>query len=244
MAFDVLESTNTTLRQMLEAGIEAEEGLIVAAKSQTAGRGRGGRAWVSPAGNLYASFLVKSDGGLLRAPEIGFVAAVAMIAAIQALVPDQASDAALRCKWPNDVLFEGAKVSGILLETACAPESPDVYVVLGMGLNLVPVALPEPLYAVTSLAQYGSHVKPVLALEALAKHLARYIEIWRQEGFEPIRKIWLAHAAGLNETITVKLPSPVLTGRFVDIDSDCALVIEDNSGHRRRVLAGDVVLPS
>jgi BirA family biotin operon repressor/biotin-[acetyl-CoA-carboxylase] ligase len=244
MEFDVLESTNTTLRQMLEAGTEADEGLIVTAKAQTAGRGRGGRAWVSPVGNLFSSFLIKSAGGLPPAPELGFVAAVAVIAAIQTLLPDRASDASLRCKWPNDVLLGGAKVSGILLETATGPENADVYVVVGIGLNLVPVTLPHALYKVTSLAQHGGQVTSSQALGVLAKQLAHFVDLWRRDGFASIRKIWLEHAAGLNDTITVKLPSEVLTGRFVDIDPDGALVVEEKSGARRRIRAGDVILSS
>jgi BirA family biotin operon repressor/biotin-[acetyl-CoA-carboxylase] ligase len=241
-SFDVLDSTSAALRRMVEAGAEMREGLVITAKTQTSGRGRGGRTWVSPVGNLYASILVKSDEGLARAPEIGFIAAVAVLRAIQALMPGQASDAALRCKWPNDVLFDGAKVSGILLETAKAPESEDVFVVLGIGLNLVPVTLPNPLYEVTSLAQRGGQVNTAQAMEALAKQLALHLGLWRREGFGPIRRIWLDHAAGRDDMVTVQAPGEVLTGRFVDIDSDGALVLETRAEARRRVLAGDVIL--
>jgi BirA family transcriptional regulator, biotin operon repressor / biotin---[acetyl-CoA-carboxylase] ligase len=244
MPFDVLDSTNSALRRMLEAGTEAGEGLIVTAKAQTAGRGRGGRAWASPVGNLFASFLIQSREGLARAPEIGFVAAVAVLAAIQVLLPDRTSDASLKCKWPNDVLFDGAKISGILLETAHAPDHAGVYVVLGIGLNLVPVELPHATYKVTSLAEHGGRVGLAQALEALAKQLFIHLEIWRRDGFSPIRKIWLDHAAGLKDMITVQLPSEMLTGRFVDVDPDGALVVEQKPGQRRRVLAGDVILPS
>jgi len=243
-SFDVLDGTNAALRRMVEAGAEAREGLIITAKTQTAGRGRGGRAWVSPVGNLYASLLVKSEEGLARAPEIGFVAAVAVMAAIQSLMPDRASDAALRCKWPNDILFEGAKVSGILLETATAPDSEDAFVVLGIGLNLIPVTLHNPQYEVTSLAQHGGHVNTALALEALAKQLALHLDLWRREGFGPIRRMWLERAAGRDDIITVQMPGEVLTGRFIDLDSDGALVLETRADARRRVLAGDVVLSS
>ncbi len=241
MAFDVLDSTNSALRRMVEAGTEAAEGLIVTAKAQTAGRGRSGRAWASPVGNLYASFLIESPEGFTRASELGFVAAVAVIATIQVLLPDRGSDDALRCKWPNDVLFEGSKVSGILLETTHAPDTAGIYVVLGIGLNLVPVTLPQAPYPITSLAEHGGHISRVQALEALAKQLAHYLEVWRQQGFAPIRQFWLDHAAGLNESIRVQLPSETVSGRYIDIDIDGALVLQENSGQRRRILAGDVI---
>ena len=242
MAFDVLDSTNMALRRMVEAGTEAAEGLIVTAKAQTAGRGRLGRAWASPVGNLYASFLIESPEGFTRTPELSFVAAVAVIATIQVLLPDRGSDAALRCKWPNDVLFDGAKVSGILLETTHAPDSNGIFVVLGIGLNLVPVELPQAPYPITSLAEHGGHVGRVQALEALAKQLAHYLDVWRQDGFAPIRQFWLDHAAGLSQTISVQLPSEKLSGRFIEIDIDGALVLQDSSGQHRRILAGDVTL--
>lgn len=244
MPFDVLDSTNTALRRMVEAGTQADEGLVVTAKAQTAGRGRGTRAWVSPVGNLYASFLLESHAGLVHAAELGFVAAVAVNTTIQTLMPDRASDLALRCKWPNDVLFDGAKISGILLETAQAPDTSSVFVVVGIGLNLVPVKLTQPLYQVTSLAEHGARIGSSQALEVLAKQVHLHLTTWRSAGFGAIRKIWLDHAAGRNEMITVNLPSEVLTARFVDLDHDGALVVEEKTGNRRRILAGDVILSS
>jgi len=241
-AFDALDSTNAALKRMVEAGTEAAEGLIVAAKSQTAGRGRSGRTWASPPGNVYASFLIEAKSGIVHAPETGFVAAVAVVAAIQALMPDRASDAALRCKWPNDVLFEGAKVAGILPETTAPPETGPAFVVLGIGLNLVPVRVDAP-YPVTSLAEHGAEIGPGQALEALARQLAHHLDLWRRDGFAPIRRAWLDHAAGLGEEIVVQLPRETVTGRFVDLDADGALIV-DNAGQRRRILAGDVILPS
>lgn len=241
MAFDNLDSTNTALRRMVEAGTEAAEGLIVTAKSQSAGRGRSGRIWSSPPGNLYASVVVAGPEEQSRAPELGFVAAVAVIAAIQSLLPDHASDAVLRCKWPNDVLFEGAKVSGILLETADAPEASLPFVIIGVGINLMPVEVAEAMYPITSLAEHGRRVTPTQALEAHCRQLAHHLDIWRRGGFGPIRELWLDHAEGLDEPITVKLHNETITGRFTGLDADGALMVEQTPGNSRRILAGDVM---
>ncbi|MBL8630341.1 MAG: biotin--[acetyl-CoA-carboxylase] ligase [Rhodospirillaceae bacterium] len=241
-AFDELDGTNAALRRMVEMGAEDSEGLIITAKSQSAGRGRDGRAWTSPPGNLYASFLVPASGGVMRASEIGFVAALAVIGAIQTLVPDNAPDEALRCKWPNDVLFEGAKVSGILLETVNAPEGGKLYVIVGIGLNLVPVDVDQARYPVTSLAQHGTRVGTGTALEALAKHFAIWMDTWLRDGFAPVREGWLKSAAGLGQTISVRLPQETISGTFIDIDANGALVIDTIVG-RRTIHAGDVILP-
>jgi len=239
---DELDSTNTALKRMVEMGTEAAEGMIVSARIQTAGRGRDGRAWSSPPGNLYASILVEPPEQISRAPEISFVAALGVIAAIQSLVPDRASDEAVRAKWPNDILFEGAKVAGILLETAQAPDAAKPCVVLGIGLNLEPVAIAPAVYPVTSLLDYGHRVSPTQALEAVAKHLALQLGLWRREGFAATREAWMARAAGLGGAVTVRLPQESMTGRLVGIDADGAALVDDEGGTRRRIVAGDILL--
>ncbi len=241
-AFDELDSTNAALRRMVEMGAEDSEGLIITAKSQTAGRGREGRAWTSTPGNLFASFLADASAGVMRAPELGFVASLAVIGAIQTVMPDNAPDESLKCKWPNDVLFDGAKVSGILLETVNAPDGGKLYVIIGIGINLVQVAVEQPRYAITSLAQHGGKVGVTEALEALTKNLAIWIETWAREGFGPVRDAWLKCAAGIGQTIAVRLPQETVTGTFTDLDVDGALVIETATGSRR-IHAGDVILP-
>ncbi|MBL8644170.1 MAG: biotin--[acetyl-CoA-carboxylase] ligase [Rhodospirillaceae bacterium] len=241
-AFDEIDGTNAALRRMVEMAAEDSAGLIITARSQSAGRGREGRAWSSPPGNLYASFLVDAVGGIARAPEIGFVAALAVVDAIQALMPDRAPDDVLRCKWPNDVLFDGAKVSGILLETVNAPAGGQLYVIIGIGINLVPVSVEQPRYPITSLAQQGAKIGPAQALEALAKHFAIWFDTWRRDGFAPVRARWLQFAAGLGQTISVRLPTETVTGTFTGLEADGALVIDPGTGPRR-VHAGDVILP-
>lgn len=243
-AYDEIDSTNTALRRMVEMGAQTEEGLVISAKSQTAGRGRDGRTWASPPGGLYCSTLILSPDNLANAPEIGFVAALALVAAIQSLLPDSAPDDALRCKWPNDILFNGAKVAGILLETASAPDTPKPFVILGVGLNLEPVEIDPPaIYPVTSLHEHGHFISRFQALEAFAKQLALFLGQWRREGFAPIRQAWLNRAAGYNQPIAVQLPQEKIEGRFVNLDADGALIVERTDGTRRRVIAGDLLLP-
>ncbi|MDX2142450.1 MAG: biotin--[acetyl-CoA-carboxylase] ligase [Rhodospirillaceae bacterium] len=238
-AYESLDSTNLALRRMVETGAATDEGLVVTAKSQTAGRGRAGRQWQSPPGNLYASILLGAPDVPATAPQLSFVVALAVIDAIQACAPDIASDDSLKCKWPNDVVFRGAKVAGILLETVSGADAEQRFVVVGVGVNVVPTPVPEALYPVTSLSEQGIRVTAPKLLEALLAHLAARVARWRRDGFTTIREAWLTHAAGLGEEITVVLPSETVQGRLLDLDVDGALVVEV-AGQRRRILAGDV----
>jgi BirA family biotin operon repressor/biotin-[acetyl-CoA-carboxylase] ligase len=237
-----VDSTNAVLRRLVESGAESGEGVVVWAEWQTAGRGRAGRAWVGAPGNLYASLLVAAPEPLARAAELGFIAGLSVIEAVQTLAPARAPDSVLACKWPNDVLLAGAKLAGILLETVAAPGKEQL-VVVGIGVNVHPVDVPRALYPVTSLAEHEIRVNAPRLLEAVLHAFASRLAHWRRDGFAPVRAEWLRRAAGLGQPVTVELPSGAVAGRFVDLDADGALVLEGADGARRRVLAGDLLPP-
>lgn len=236
---DSVDSTNLAMRRMVETGADTGEGTVMWAREQTAGKGRSGRAWVGAAGNLYASVLLESPESA-RAHEIGFIAALAVIGAIQATAPDHASDDAIKCKWPNDVLLHGGKVAGILAEAVSAPTG-ETRVVLGIGINVQPVDVPEALYPIASLAEHGANAPLSRLLEALLHDLHARLALWRRDGFAPVRAEWLRRATGLGQPITVKSGTKSIEGEFADIDTDGALVVTLANGARERVLAGDVV---
>lgn len=233
ISFETIGSTNDELRRLAREG--AAEGLIVRADRQTAGRGRRGRNWASPPANLYCSTLICPQCRLADAAQLGFVAALGVADAIGEVAPA----ITLRCKWPNDLLANGRKVSGILLETeTTAGERPD-FVVLGVGVNLASSPRETP-YPTTSLAEEGTPgVVPATMLAVFVRHFAAWLSVWRGEGFAPIRNAWLARAAGLGEAIQVRLERDTLDGRFLDLDGDGALLLEI-AGRSRRIAAGDV----
>ena len=169
-------------------------------------RGRQGRQWSSPPGNLYASLLLVAPCEPRHAAKLGFVAGVSLIEAIITVAPQLVGS--VRLKWPNDVLLNGAKLAGILLEgqTSAAGLS----VAIGMGLNLAfhPVDTP---YPTTSLAAAGYPLSVAAILPALSDSFARHMEVFaRGEGFAAIREEWFKRAHGLHGPITVRLPR----GRF------------------------------
>jgi len=211
--------------------------------TQSAGRGRLGRPWQSPPGNLYASTLVRLRPIDPPAASLAFVAAVALEEVVRAYV--YARDAGinagdgggLQLKWPNDLLFDGAKLAGILLEGAGEA------VVIGFGVNLAhfPQGLDRP---VTSLAAIGGQAPdPALFLEDLAAAFARWVARWRGEGLAPVRAAWLARAHAKGTALTARLPDgEAIDGMFDGIDADGALILRLADGTSRVIHAGDVFL--
>lgn len=212
----------------LAASGSVREGDWLVAERQSAGRGRQGRAWVSPPGNLYASGLVE-----LRAddPPASTLALVAGLAVVEAL-----GVSGLSLKWPNDVLAGTAKLAGILLE-----RQNDV-VVIGVGANLAHHPdLPDRL--TMSLAALGVTMSADTAISALAPAFARLVDIWRTKGLPAIRTAWLDRAHPVGTPLAAALPDGTrIEGSFDGLTPDCALQLRLPDGTIRVIHAGDVFL--
>jgi BirA family biotin operon repressor/biotin-[acetyl-CoA-carboxylase] ligase len=233
--FDTLGSTNDEAMARLKAGDPG--GLIIVARSQTGGRGRQGRVWASPPGNLYATLALADPGALAMAPQIGFVAGVALATALRR---ECDGDERLKLKWPNDLLFDGAKLAGLLLESASLPGD-RIACVIGFGVNCLshPTGLP---YRATNISAAGYRIDAAAVLAAVAVELERQLEIWdRGRGFAATRSSWLALAAGLGEPIEVATAHGRRRGLFKGIDPAGRLMLIDG-GARVLVDAGDVFL--
>ncbi|MGE5475041.1 MAG: biotin--[acetyl-CoA-carboxylase] ligase [Bacteroidales bacterium] len=231
---DSVGSTNDEARRLALSGAAADL-LVVSAIHQSAGRGRRGRPWVSPAGNLHCSTLIRLDGNLGTAAQLGFAAAVALVDAFQTLVPA----ASFTCKWPNDVLAGGRKCCGMLLE----PVGRD-WLVVGIGVDVVAAPPPgELVYPVTALAELGFGGSDLDVLAAFAGAFGPLVGEWRRDGFAPIREAWLHRAQGVGEPVVVRLEGETLTGLFAGLDAEGALLLDQPSLGLRRVLAGDVYFP-
>jgi BirA family transcriptional regulator, biotin operon repressor / biotin---[acetyl-CoA-carboxylase] ligase len=232
--FPTIGSTNDEAKALARAG--APEGTLVWADAQTAGRGRRGRLWLSPPGNLYLSLVQRPGAAPARAAQLGFVAALGLGEALLALTGPALL---LSYKWPNDLLADGKKLAGILLESETGAAERVDFVVIGAGTNLA--AKPESVeFPATSLAEQGfAAITPALLLEGFVRHFADWAQRWRNEGFAPVREAWLARASGVGEDIRVRLERSTLTGRFHDLDHDGALLLDAAEG-RRRIAAGEV----
>lgn len=232
IAHDTLGSTNAEALALARAG---ERGpLWITAAQQSAGRGRRGHEWVSPRGNLYATLLLAEPSAADVAPQLSFVAALAVHDAIAECAP--ALGPGLSLKWPNDLLLGGAKLAGILIE---GEGGPPFAAVIGIGVNCAHHPGDTP-YPATDLAAAGAHVTPEGLFAALARAMERRLTQWaRGAGFAATRADWLKRAAGLGETIRVRLPDHELSGRFGGLD-DTGRLLLGMDGTTMSVTAGEV----
>ena len=234
---DEIDSTNEDARRLSAAG---DVGPVwIMAHAQTAGRGRRGREWSSPRGNLMATLLMPPHCAPAQAALLSFVAAVAVHDTLCRWVPPDS----VRLKWPNDTLVEGRKISGILLETATAGDRRELpWLAIGIGINLVHApALAN--YPATFVNECGIAPDPLAALGVLAGAWDLRFRTWQTQGFPAIRAAWLERAAGLNGMIDVRLPGETISGIFETIRHDGALELLCTDGQRRAIAAGEVFFP-
>jgi BirA family biotin operon repressor/biotin-[acetyl-CoA-carboxylase] ligase len=229
-----------------EARLRARRGergpLWITAAAQTAGRGRLDRSWVSPEGNLYASLLLSEPSPLERAPELGFVAALALRDAVVALAPALAPR--LRFKWPNDLLHGRDKCAGILIEGEVGTDR-STAIVIGIGVNCATHPATEADRPATHLSAHlgsnGSDITPQRLFRELSATMCRRIETWdRGSGFSAILDDWIAAAGGIGEDITVRNGTSEKHGRFAGLDRSGRLVLELHGGGTDLISAGDV----
>ncbi len=234
-------STNALAREY--ATQNEPEGLVVLAARQTAGRGRHGRGWVSPEGNLHASLLLRPGGPLAAAATLSLVTALSVVEALDPLVGDPAR---LAVKWPNDLLLNGAKLGGILLEGEDDGRGGCAWLVVGLGLNLASSPGPgETPYAAASLrSAAGAEIAPKAFLDRWLPGLDARLAAWRAGGFAALRQDWLARAAGLGREVSLRLggkgEAAIARGRFADLGEDGALVLEAAGGRLVRHSAGEL----
>ncbi len=223
IAYDTLGSTNAEALALVRAG---ERGLLwITAKTQSAGRGRRGSVWISAPGNLFATLLLTEPSAPLHAPQLSFVAALALHDAVRDVAPQLEPE--LKVKWPNDLLLGGKKLAGILIEG----DSEAVFAVaVGIGVNCVSHPA-ETAHPTTDLRAAGTAVNSEQLLAALALTMTKRLAQWhRGKNFASIRADWLNLAIGLGEDIRVRLPERELSGRFEGLDEAGRLVVLAQDG--------------
>lgn len=224
VALSSVDSTNNHAKSLARGGAAAFT--VVTAKEQTAGRGRQGNTWTSCPGNLYMSVVLRPDLDAASTGQISFLAAVALAEALQEWLPDAVD---MKLKWPNDLLLNGKKAAGILLEA----ESD--WLVVGIGVNVA--GAPE---GAASLKDFGVMADSGAVLEKLCQRLKSLYDVWKKSGFEPVRGEWLRYAYNIGQTINVRLPKETFAGKFVGIDGAGALQVELQDGSLRHVSSGEV----
>lgn len=233
--FAVVGSTNDEVKVLLAQG--AGEGTVVRAETQTAGRGRRGKQWISQPGNLYCSFLLMPECSLIQACQLSFVMAVAVG---NTLIPFLKNPHVLSYKWPNDILLQKEKVAGILIETESQGGQLAEACIVGIGVNLN--SLPDhPAYPVTTLR---NHTKSNLILDALFSELLMQIkktyQLWQKDGFDVIRKAWLERAFNLGEELIINLGKKEVRGQFMGLSEEGALLLKERNGFVHKLTSAEI----
>ncbi|HUC48455.1 MAG TPA: biotin--[acetyl-CoA-carboxylase] ligase [Xanthobacteraceae bacterium] len=233
-AYDVLGSTNAEALANARGG---DEGLLwVVAREQNAGRGRRGREWISAPGNLYATLLLSDPAPVESAPQLAFVAGLAVYDAILECARDLAEGLAL--KWPNDVLYANRKLAGILIESEMTAGK--LAVAAGIGVNCARHPA-QTSFPATDLTAAGGKVAPESLLRVLSLTMMRRLDRWKRgAGFAAIRADWLGCATGLGRDITVRLPGRELLGRFEGLDEAGHLLLRSADGRLQTITGGEI----
>lgn len=222
-----LGSTNDKAKE-ISARLQRQK-FVVTARVQTAGRGRRGRSWTSIPGNLFMSMGVEiapRDWG-----QLVFVVSLSLLETLLALHPCLQ----IKLKWPNDVLINGGKISGILLE-----KGEGDYIIIGVGVNIVEVpALPGMVYPTESLSAAGLKTSPDALLKSYLLVFDNNLKTWQTQGFSNILNRWLKHARGVGEVIQVNLEKESKTGIFLGLD-DNGLLLLQNGDKIEKICAGDI----
>ncbi len=236
--FETLASTNIRAHELARQG--AAEGEIVVAEGQTQGKGRAGRGWFSPPYlNLYLSLILRPTLPPSCTPQITLMSAVALAETIQSFLTTPPE-----IKWPNDILVGGKKIAGILTESCCEAQGV-IYVVVGIGVNLnyskeqMPKAIQSEATSFLILNQKPMDRKTFTA--RLIQHLDQCYGILEGKGFAHIAKRWESFFRLRGKQVRVEMPDGAIHGKAMGIDTDGALILEEEGGHRERILAGDVI---
>ncbi|RCL00114.1 MAG: biotin operon repressor / biotin-[acetyl-CoA-carboxylase] ligase [Candidatus Tokpelaia sp. JSC189] len=237
-SFNHVDSTNILAAEFARRGDLGS--LWIVADEQTAGRARRGRNWISVSGNLYTTLLLVDDFDPEQAATLGFVAGVSLIEAFSLIVPKTIlATHPVRLKWPNDVLANEAKLSGILLEFV--PLVGEKYaIVIGIGINVA--GSPADLsYSATSLQQIGASCSSADVFKALSHFWVDNYRIWNHgAGLEVIRNKWLHHAANIGQHVHIMVNGEIISGTFETIDSNCHFILLRDDGKKIDIPAGDV----
>ena len=228
--FDELDGTNAEALRM-----DCPHGIVIVACEQSAGRGRRKRAWFSEPGNLYATICVKLRD-VCAAGQLAFVSALAVLETVSKLAPERA----FSVKWPNDVLYAGNKLSGILIE---AGNTGGFAIGIGINLSRQPPENRVRFPATTLEAVLGRTVNREAVIEILCHKFDLWFRRWQVEGFEPIRNAWLASAHGIGDTIAATIGNRHVRGRFIGLDENGTLILADEKGKRHFIASGDIFFP-
>lgn len=235
IVFDEIDSTNSEAIRIAKSN-KVDSNYALLAKSQTKGRGRSSKNWQSRSGNLHVSLLIKPDKELELLSQLSFVTALAVYDSMSSSRDRVAGSSnymdilvkpwydSLKLKWPNDVLVNGRKIAGILLESVKVGDN--YYIIIGIGINITyhPIDIDQP--TTSLISENLPLIEPQALLKILIENFEKYYQIWDNNSFSFIREKWLEHAYKLHENISIKQKNDIVTGLFKDIDNTGRIILQ------------------
>jgi BirA family biotin operon repressor/biotin-[acetyl-CoA-carboxylase] ligase len=241
LSYESIDSTNAEARRLAEGG--GAHGAFIWAHSQSLGRGRKQRDWISQPGNLFVSALLKPECEFAEFPQLSYIAAVASYASVAPLLDEH--DLAL--KWPNDLFLNGKKLAGILCESFETENEQDErsrWLTVGLGMNIESAPKDPGLnHPAICLKDVGVElISAKIVLSRFIHHFIEWYQLWQQDGFETVSRYWVRHCLHQDETLTVLVDGESVTGQFVGLDQQGDLRLMIAGGEERLVSAGEVIL--
>lgn len=234
LIYNEIDSTNKEARRLIENGVTGK--FIVTSYKQIAGYGRQNREWYSPEGNLYLSLILNPGCTLEKSSELSFVTAVALKEMLNPILADK-----IKLKWPNDVLINGQKIAGILLESTSKQNSrtaENIIIGLGININVCPKDIE---YPATSLKELKvKNLIPEYYLDLFMQNFVKIYSIWKKEGFSVIREEWMKNAYNKNKVVTAVTKQERISGVFENINEKGQLVLKLSNNERYLISGGNV----
>ena len=243
--FETLDSTNKQAYRLAQMG--AFGPMLIFTKNQSHGKGRNGRVWLSSNDTLTATILISSKAPKENVAQLAFVMAIAAHKTVCEFA-DADKHQHIGLKWPNDILVQGRKLAGILIESFTIKDNADSVLAIGIGMNIanIPSDGDFSASALSQLCTNSELDKPIkieTILSSLVQNFATYFDLWAEgKNFASIRKIWLANAIGLGGKITARLPNQSIYGVFERLDEDGILILRDEAGEIHQITAGDIFI--
>ena len=238
--YDEIDSTNAEALRKRSQGQEGD--CWITAKTQTSGRGRQGKNWVSMQGNMFASLLTQTSCPQNKLSQISLLAGLAALTAIEQTAQNNVHIADLCMKWPNDILLKGSKICGILIESRPAGKAGHFDIVIGCGINLKSAPRDvEGFFPAGNLVDEGWTCSEDELFIALTRSMRDWFSIWRHgEGYETLRLACLQHSCHLGQLLTIEVGNEKFKGRFTTISAQGAIVLESETGKNIELASGHI----
>lgn len=236
LKFDKIDSTNLEAKRLVKAKLTSN--LVIFANEQDSGYGRSSKKWVSPKGNLYISIVLHPNKPINEVAQLSFVAALSLYKAISKEIskPDL-----IKLKWPNDILINGKKVAGIILESSIDTRLQNLdYLILGVGLNIASDISSREFVSTNLKEQQAVNLDPEYYLDKFMSNFIELYDEWHLHGFQNVRVKWLERAYNIHKPVIVSGVKNKISGIFADLDNNGNLLLKLSDGSIKAISGGSI----